>query len=280
VSQVTCISPKSLLMTTARLCMSTIACAVLALVAIPGVTAATISQGYKSDQQILAGTMVASEGSSGKAVPADITNAGNLLGVVVEGQEATLAISASGDQLQVATNGASRVFVSNLGGDIKAGDPVGPSPIKGVGMRVAVAGKIIGIAQADATYGSQTAPVANTDNQVTEAKLGTVPVALQVSYFTPPPEKTWVPQVLQELANSVAGKQVSLIRLLISALLLLAAIISDGILLFSAARNTIISVGRNPLATGTIYKSLWQVVLTTIVIFAAGAGSAYLVLTR
>jgi hypothetical protein len=51
------------------------------------------------------------------------------------------------------------------------------------------------------------------------------------------------------------------------------------VLLFSAVRNTMISIGRNPLARNSIYRSLWQVIAASLVMFMAAMGSAYLVLT-
>jgi hypothetical protein len=251
----------------------------MAVLVSPGVAAATISQGYQADQPLRAGTLVSSQTGSSKAVAADSANASALLGVVVDKDGASVAVSAPNDQIQVATSGVATVFISDLGGEVKAGDPISASPIQGVGMRVAEAGKIIGIAERDATLGSQAVAVTDGEGKVTQAKLGSVPVVLQVAYYTPPPEKNVVPQFLQTFVNSLAGKPVSLLRLLGSVVLVLIGTVAVAVLLFSAVRNTMISIGRNPLARNSIYRSLWQVIAASLVMFMAAMGSAYLVLT-
>jgi hypothetical protein len=146
-------------------------------------------------------------------------------------------------------------------------------------MKATEAGKIIGIAERDAVIGGQEVAVTDDKGQVTQAKLGTVTVVLQVAYYVPPPDKSPVPQFLQAFVNSLAGKSVSLVRLLGSTVLVLLGTVAVSVLLFSAVRNTMISIGRNPLARTSIYRSLWQVILASLVVFAAALGSAYVVLT-
>jgi hypothetical protein len=254
----------------------------LIMVATPGVVAAAISQGYQSDEDLTPGTLVSAQQSGSqdnKAVLTDSSNADSLLGVVVGSKDATLAVTGPTDKLQVATSGAAEVIVSNLAGDVKDGDPVGASPIRGVGMKAVEAGKIAGVAQGDAVYGDKTVDVQSKTGTV-KAKIGTVKVVMQIAYYVPPPDNSPVPKFLQVFANSVAGKQVSLVRLLASALIILAATIAIAILLYSAVRSTMVSIGRNPLAQASIYRGLWQVVIACLVIFFAALGSAYLVLTR
>jgi hypothetical protein len=254
-----------------------------ALIMTSGVAAAAISQGYQSNDTLKPGVLVSAEqGStqSGKATLADTSNADSLLGVVVKKNEATLAVSSPNDQLQVATSGEVEAFVSDLGGDVKDGDPVGVSPIRGVGMKALEAGKIVGIAQGDVGYSSQTTEVKSSDGKTHQAKIGTVHVQLQIVYYTPPPDKSPIPQFLQVFINNIAGKQVSLVRLVASSLIVMGAMVAIAILLYSAVRSTMVSIGRNPLAQTSIYRGLWQVVFTCLAIFIVALGSAYVVLTR
>lgn len=247
----------------------------------PAVTAAAISQGYRADTTLDAGTLVSiQEGEKGKAVPADTTNSSGLLGIVIGNNEASLAVSSPGDLFQVATSGQAEMFVSDLNGEIKPGDVVAPSPIKGVGMRATEAGKVVGVAQGEAKYGSKTVDVKSSDGTTKTAKLGSAIITLQVSYYVPPVQKTYVPQFLQLFANQIAGKQVSLLRIVLSAIIVFAALVAAGVLLFTAVRSTMVSIGRNPLARSSIYRGLWQVVIASLIIVVLSMGAAYLVLTR
>ena len=189
-------------------------------------------------------------------------------------------MSTPGDKVQIATSGVITAIVSDLGGQIRAGDPVTVSPIRGVGMKASVPARIIGTAQKPAIFGDKTADVTATGGAITKAKLGTVQVAVQVSFYTPPAEKSVIPKWLQLYTNTLAGKDVPLIRVVISSLIVLAALIAVIVLLFSAVRNTMVSIGRNPLAKTSIYRGLWQIVATSVLIFLAAMGAAYLVLTR
>lgn len=248
----------------------------------PGVVAAAISQGYRSDQPIVAGTLVSSDKTrqDGLVIPANTDNTDNLVGVVVGDKDATLSVAVPSDSLQVATNGITEVLVADIGGEVKSGDSVTASPLSGVGMKAVEAAKIVGVAQSDAKYNGKTATIKNKQGEEEQVRIGTVPVVIQVAFYVPEVRKSVVPEQLQLFIDSLAGREVSLERLVASAVIVLAAVITIAILLYSAIHNTMISIGRNPLAQGSIYRGLWQVVITSIVIFMVAMGAAYFVLTR
>ncbi len=260
---------------------NSLALLVLVLALSPSVTAAAISQGYRSDTTLSAGSLVAlKDGEKGKAILADTSNSAGLIGVVVGTTEANLAVSSPGDLFQVSTSGQAEAFVSDLNGEVKAGDIIAPSPISGVGMKANESGKVVGTAQSDAKYGSKTVEVKSSDGSTKTAKLGTVAANLQVTYYVAPVQKTYVPQFLQLFANQLAGKQVSLVRIILSAVILIGSLIAVGVLLFSAVRSTMVSIGRNPLAQSSIYRGLWQVIAISILVLGLAMSAAFLVLTR
>lgn len=248
----------------------------------PGVVAAAISQGYRSNEPLTAGTLVSSDKNdqSGLVIPANIDNADNLMGVVVSEQDATLSVTNPSDSLQVATNGSTQALVTDIGGEIKAGDSITASPVSGIGMKANDNVKIVGVAQADAKFNGKTTKVKNKTGGEETINVGTVPVIIQVSFYVPETKKSPVPEALQLFVDSIAGKQVALERLVASAAIVLAAVITIAILLYSAIHNSMISIGRNPLAQGSIYRGLWQVIITSLIIFIVALASAYFVLTR
>lgn len=250
---------------------------VLALAA-PAAVAAAISQSYRADEAIAIGALVTSKDDSGDVVElADIDNADNLVGAVVGGNDAALNLSNPGDQIQVASNGLTKVIVTDLQGEIQSGTQIAPSSIKGVGARATTATKIVGVAQKEAEYGDQTATVTDRNGQSRQARVGTAEVLLQIAYYTPP-QGGQVNQFVQQVAQTVAGRNVATWRIITSFVIVMAAIIVITVILFSSVHSTIIAIGRNPLAQMRIYKGLLRVVGIVVVIFAVAVGAAYMVL--
>lgn len=256
---------------------------VVVLVAIalgaPTVVAAAISQSYRADEQIAIGALVSSKGEASDTVElSDNANADKLVGAVVGGGDTALNLSNPNDQVQVASNGITRVIVTDLQGDIASGTQIAPSAIKGVGARATTTTKVIGVAQKAAEYTGQTATVTDSNGQTKQARVGTAEVLLQIAYYTPPQANSQVPQFLQQVANSVAGRSVSTWRIITSFIIIMAAIIVITVLLFSSVHSTITAIGRNPLAQLRIYKGLLRIVAVVVVIFAVAVAAAYMVL--
>ncbi|HEX7260018.1 MAG TPA: hypothetical protein VF272_03765 [Candidatus Saccharimonadia bacterium] len=243
--------------------------------------AAAISHGYQGDSNLVVGTLVAqSNDDKSRVVAADNKRPDSLIGVVVENRTSTLEITDPSDDIQVATSGKTTVIVSDIAGRIKAGDLIAASPIQGVGMKAVVAGKSIGVSQSDApANGSKTTTVTSTDGKTQTVQISTIPVVLEVAYFVPPAEKSPFPVFIQKFANILAGKPVAIIRVLIATVLVVTAMVVIGVILFSGIRSTLISVGRNPLARGSIFQVLWRILATVLVILIGAFGAAYLVIS-
>ena len=245
------------------------------------ILAAAISHGYQGSSDLVVGSLVAqSKDDKSRVVAADNQRPDALIGVVVANRTSTLEITDPNDAVQVATSGKTTAIVSDLGGRVKSGDLIAASPIQGVGMKAVVAGKSIGVAQADApSRGAKTVTVTSNDGKQKKVQISTVPVVLEVAYFVPPDKKTPYPPILQSLADPIAGKPVSIIRVLLAAGIVLTAIVVIAVMLFSGIRNTLISVGRNPLARGSIFQLLWRIMATVLVILLMAFGSAYLIIS-
>jgi hypothetical protein len=111
-------------------------------------------------------------------------------------------------------------------------------------------------------------------------RTGLIPVQVNVTYFVVPESqpKTFLPAFLQQVANSVAGREVAAIRVLISLLILILGFISSGILLYSSVQSSIISIGRNPLSKDAVHKSLLQVGIMAAGILLVMVIAIYLIL--
>ena len=261
----------------------TVAGFMLALaLAIPAM--ASLSQGFATTSVITSGSMVSlDEKASGTVVAADTTNAQRLFGVVVPASSASISLTGSGTgQVQIVTTGTAGVLVSTQGGEIKSGDYISVSSIAGVGMKASGRTRVIGTAQANFDGKDATAKRSIDDPAgKREVALGEIPVVVGVSTYSKDDLNTYlVPPWLQSISNTLAGKSVSAIRVIIAGLILVVALVSITVLLYSAVRNSIISIGRNPLSRSSVLQGLLQVFGISVMIMAVTTGAMYVVITR
>lgn len=259
------------------------AAGLLVVLMMPAVVAAdtTISKGYTTEQKLALGAMVSLQGGNAEAVsPSSTKNVGNLLGVVIDNSSSLLSITSDADkQVQVATNGTAQVLVSDINGTIVEGDHITASPISGVGMKATGNVRILGVAQSNMAGGKK--ETYKDDKGVEHSvNIGQVPVVVNVAYYFKEPDKTLIPQAVQNLANALAGKTVSSIPILISAGIFLVMLIVVASIVFSMVKGSIVSVGRNPMSQAAVYRNMIQMSAVVIVILGVGLGSIFLVLTR
>jgi hypothetical protein len=263
------------------------AAAVFALLAAVPV-AASLSQGYATTAPIATGSLVSlDEKSSGNVVTADLINSARLFGVVVAPSSASISLSGTGTgQVQVATSGTAPVIVATSAGDIHVGDYIAVSQIAGVGEKaVASSTRVIGTAQADfiaSSAGSTKSSIDDGTGKKKEVSIGQIPVGISVSSYTATDGKQnyVIPDWLQNLSNAAAGKAVSPVRIIIAGLILIVVVISSSVLLYSAVRNSIISIGRNPLAKSGVLKSMAVMAVVALLMLAVTAVAIYLVITK
>jgi hypothetical protein len=249
---------------------------------------ASLSQGFNASTSIAAGSLVALDAKSSNTVNvATLENAPRLFGVVVPASSASISLSGSSGagQVQVATTGSANVFVTNAAGNIKVGDMLTVSQIAGVAEKVGDAStRVIGTAQADfdgtgSDVTKRTIPEGKSNHEVA---ISQIPVVISVSTYTSTSGKQpyVVPNWLQNLSNTLAGKAVAPIRVIVAALILLVALTCITVLLYSAVRNSIISIGRNPLSRGSVLRGLLEVMSISAGILGVAAGSIYFVIAR
>ena len=241
------------------------------------VWAATISQSFATTEKLEAGSVVVTAAENSVAL-AEPDKADSLVGVVIPASGATVNFSGTNTQVEVATSGTATAFITDIGGPIKAGDRLAASPIKGVAMKATDSGKSIGVAGVDFSPDETTrrVEVTSTTGQTKQVAVGKIPIEVQVTYFEPAGKI--VPDEVQGLANSLAGKDVSLARLVMSGLILGTTIIVVSLMMYSAVRGAIAALGRNPLAHKKIYRGLAQVTLVSVGILATGVTAIYLLL--
>lgn len=256
------------------------ALAVLSILAMSS-SANAISQGFFADEDLASGTLVSIKGNGSNTiiVPAELEN-NNIAGVVVDKHDSTVALSESENQVQVTTNGVANLYVTDLYGDIKVGDPIGISPIRGVGAKAISNGKIVGVAQTnfDASRSTRTVSVKKANGDTVEAKVGSVMVAVQIGYYAVSAEEGQRTTGLQQLGGNLAGKPVSAVKVLISLIIALTGTIAAAIILYGGVKSGFTAVGRNPLARLSIFNGLKRISIFSLSIFIIALMVGYAIL--
>lgn len=242
----------------------------------------SISQGFQTDDPgISSAALVGIKKDSSSSIElSDSKNKDRIVGVV--GDKPLIELSGGASAAQVVTSGLTLALVSDINGVVINGDKITASPIKGIGMKATESTMVVGTAQGDlADVSTEGREVTAKDGKKQKINIGLLPVQVSVAYYTVPEAvgSSFVPSFLQELANSVTGRNVSPIRVLVAALILLLLFVSVTVLLYSAVRSSIISIGRNPLSESAVRKSLLEVGLTVAAVLIFATLVIYLVLT-
>lgn len=199
------------------------------------------------------------------------------IGVVSDRPLIELSNGESG--VQVVTSGLTKVLASDINGAVAAGDKLTASPIEGVSMRATENTTVVGTAQSPLTV-TKTQTIKDKAGKDVKVHIGLVAVQVGVAFYNADAGKksTFVPSFLQSLANNVAGRNVSPVRVLTAALILLLLFVSITVLLYSSVRSSIISIGRNPLSELAVRKSLLQVGVTVVAVLLFAVALVFIVL--
>jgi hypothetical protein len=255
------------------------------LLFIPAVAQAStlISESYISSDKLPTGSIISlKKGSTDHIEAASTSNAAYILGVVIDGNNSQISLSSDKtNEVHVGTNGVQPVLVSDINGSIAVGDPITASPIKNVGMKATDNVKIVGVAQEAFPNGSASKQsFKDQKGQQETVKLGQISVLVNVAYFYKQPDKTIIPSAIQSVANALAGKKVNALPIILSIGIFIMAMIVVISIVFSLIRNSIISVGRNPMAQAAVYRNVIQLSGLVIIILGVAVGSIYMVLTK
>lgn len=247
-------------------------------------SSANISRAYKSTTSITNGSLVSlNKDQSDYVELASTQNAALLLGVAVASEDSLLAVNASNTTVQVATSGTASVLVSDLAGPIKVGDQITVSPFEGVGMLQKSGGRVIGLAQtAFNGQGSDSTSQEVTDKAGNKKtiKVGLIRVTIGAGITSNSGQTSEADlNALQKLAKSLIGHQVATWRLIISIIIVTVTFAALITLTYAAIYGSIISVGRNPLGSSAIFRTL-RSVLAMAFLTAAVAGLAIFFLLR
>lgn len=216
-------------------------------------------QGYfVIDKSVRSGMLVSLTQNTEVVEPSSDKNMQTLLGVIGSAQT---DLDVTKDQVSVQTDGVVDTLVTTVSGDIKVGDHIGPSSIVGLGAKVSDSGWAVGIAQEslDATSkGAVKSTVTDSSGAKHEVYVATIPVSVHVVYYNAKqqPINQAIPDRIQSLANTIAGKRVSQVAIIFGSLLLIAGFAAAGVIINAAVKNGLQSIARQPLARQEIVKGM------------------------
>ncbi len=226
--------------------------------------------------EIVPGALVSLKANSQSVELAATDTIDRLVGVI--DQKPLVTISGSVQESQVVLSGTTSVLVSDINGDIKVGSKITASPIAGIGMVATTDARVVGTAQTDFEPSrAQVKTITDVHGTSRQVRIGYIQLQVGLANYQAP-GSSFLPPFVQNVANSVAGKQVSLIRVVFATVLLLFSFVSIAILISSAIRSAMTSIGRNPLASVNIRKSLYQVGGVTLLVLGATLLACYFIL--
>lgn len=243
-------------------------------------------QGYGAATPIDNGTIVELTGKDNKEVKAvSKADLGKMFGVVVDRGQLPVALSDSSlaNETFVAVSGVYNVLVSSENGSINSGDYITLSSLNGIGMKAGTKEDMI-FGRANGSFGTSSTVLGRTTLKDTSGAtktvtIGLIPVTINI---TRNPNikstKVDVPQFLQRLGQQIADKQVNPIRIYLSLGITLICLIAAIAVIYAGVRNSVISIGRNPMSKKSIFRALLEVILTALLILIVGLFAVYLLL--
>lgn len=249
------------------------------------VSASIYSEGSKTSEPLVEGTLVSLVTEEPVHVEAADVNTNSYLAGVVEAEDSGLIVSdGEGSDVYVATSGDTVAFVSDMNGPIMAGDFIGASWVKGVGMKLLEATdedqKVLGVALEDLStedrYSRLYSGVETPDGS-RDIRIGKVPVKLfprDVGPYFAANQTSG----LEDFAGKLAGKNVPYVRIVAALMLFVVSLVISGIFMTNAIRGSLRSIGRNPLASQSIFSTLTQISTVSVGLVIVGAAVAYVVL--
>ncbi len=247
-----------------------------------GAHAQDVTQGYLAEETIQNGTIVQlTAKDKAKVEPLPQEQETNMFGVVVSSSESPVSISdPTQQQVFVATQGRYDVLVSTQNGQIRAGDGVVVSSLKGVGMKADDLHRVLVGKALENFDGESDAEGKAKISDGRTVSLGRIRVDIIVKRNPSFSGDTiaGVPHALSRLAYSVTDKPITAFRIYAGLSIMLMCMLVSGAILYAGIHGGMTSVGRNPLAKNAIMRNMVGTTLMAIIVVSIGLFAVYLLL--
>jgi len=243
-------------------------------------------QGYAAETPLGNGTIVELTGKNSNTVKTSTKKQlQNMFGVTIDRNLLPVTLSGKGlkNHVFVAVSGNYDVLVSDEAGPIAPGDYVTLSSVDGVAMKAGTEKTVFG--RANGSFDGNgvllsTATLKDESGKTSKrVQIGSVPVTIDIrSNPNEKSTKTDLPEFLQRLGQAIAEKEVSPIRMYLSMAITAVSLVASIAVLYSGVRNSVISIGRNPMSKKSIFRALLEIILTSLLILIVGLFAVYLLL--
>lgn len=258
--------------------------ALMSFMAMP-VLAQELTQGYRSDEVLARGAIVAvSQQDQAKVETINGDQMDRMFGVVVRSNDSALSLAEEDQGVFVATKGRFEILVTDINGEIKNGDVITLSPFTGIGMKADGRQKLaIATALQDFDVNNQDQVISQSDvkddvGQTHKASIGRIIADVEVKANPLAESNQAVPAFLASISSTIAQKPVSASRIYAGLVVLMLTSAVSASLLYSVVKSAVISIGRNPLAKKYVLRGVIQVIFISFIIFIAGLFAVYLIL--
>lgn len=255
----------------------------LSLLLAPLIRAASVSQGYSTVDSRLKVGMSASlspDSTPGKQLveAASTDNGSKFVGIVTTVDSSLLTETDKNSKIYVTSQGQTSAFASDVNGQIKKGDFLALSPLRGIVMRAnSDQSLVVGTALEDFSQsGATSEDVTNINGTHRTVLVNTI--KLNISPHNLTGINSQPKSFLVVLGQALTGKEVNPWQVISALVIFFILLIVEGSIVYGAARSSLIALGRNPLAKKAVYKQLIQVGVLVLVILAFGMASIYAVL--
>lgn len=247
-----------------------------------GASAQDVTQGYLADETLQNGLIVQLKaGDKAKVESLTQEQETNMLGVVVSSSESPVSISDPDErQVFVATQGRYDVLVSTQNGQIRTGEGVVISSVKGVGMKVDELHRIL-VGKALENFDGESdaeSKVKLSDGRTVALGRIRVDISVKRNPVFSGDTIAGVPHALSRLAYAVTDKPVTAFRIYAGLAVMFLCMLVSGAILYSGIHGGMASVGRNPLAKNAIMRNMVGTTLMALIVVSIGLFAVYLLL--
>jgi len=238
-----------------------------------------IARGYETADTGLQTGMVAALSTEGAATVERATqnNVKRVVGVVTTFDTSSVTIASGQTKILVESEGQVEAYISDLNGQVKQGDQLIMSPLKGILMKasenntssvLAIAAQNVEPTAESLTY------TAEKDGSQKETKITKATVNLNVQGSNGG-SGVGSDSPLAKLGQAIVGKNVGEARVLAALLVFIIVLIAEGGIIYGAVTSAITALGRNPMAQKVIRREIAQVILVAIGVLLVGLAAVY-----
>lgn len=200
-----------------------------------------------------------------------------IIGIATTPKNNFAIIGSSKFQVYVQSSGQVVAYVSNIGGEIKKGDLLTISPLKGVLMKVtnSATAEMATALEDTASKTGEDLSINAGSTSTNKAKVTKILINLDRHTFQSNQNTT---NTLSRVSRALVGKDVGELRVLVSLLVFAILLVVEGGIIYGAISSSLTSLGRNPLAGKAIKRELFRVLAIALVVLLIGLGVVYTIL--